>query len=101
MPCDPHGGRPSGSIRRPCATPREDAASVELSAFRLHLDISGFCTVEDTPFEGAVPILMYGESEDFRKSDSPQNGPWFTKERVGPFHPGSSGVPKTSTGVSG
>ena len=101
MPCDFYSCRLSHLFFTSCTTPQRDVASDKLSTFHLHIDISEFCTVGHPPFEGAVPILAYGESEDFRKLDRPQNGPWFTKERVGPFHPGSSGVPKTSTGVSG
>ena len=79
---------------------QKNVASDYLSTFHLHIDISGFCTVAHPPFEGAVPILSYGESEDLRKSDRPRNGPRFPRKRVGPFYPGSSGVSRTLSGVS-
>ena len=101
MPCDSRNCRLSRLFFTSCTTPQKDVASVELSTFHLHIDISGNCTVVNPPFEGAVPILTYGESEDFRKSHNPRNGPRFPKQRVGPFYPGSSEVQHEPSGVSG
>ena len=101
MPCDFRSSRLSRLFFTSCTTPQRDVASDKLSTFHLHIDISEFCTVGHPPFEGAVPILAYGESEDFRKSQKPRNGPRFPKQRVGPFLPGSSEVRHEPSGVSG
>ena len=101
MPCDFHSSRLSRLFFTSCATPQRDVASVKLSTFHLHIDISGICTVVNPPFDGAIPILTYGESEEFRKSKKPRNGPRFPKQRVGPFLPGSSEVQHEPVEVSG
>ena len=75
MPCDFYSCRLSHLFFTSCTTPQRDVASDKLSTFHLHIDISEFCTVGHPPFEGAVPILAYGEFEDFRKSQKPRNGP--------------------------